>query len=162
MRWLLTYCIVLLGLLSLSLPSYAQSKFSNEQLDQMLAPVALYPDALLSQVLMASTYPDDVAAAAKWSAQHTNMSGDAAVKAVQDQPWDPSVLSLAAFPSVLDMMGRQADWVRSDDTRSWRPASLRMQRCTAIATHCCQRTTNQAAPLPPGRLRTDTLVCIVS
>jgi len=113
MRWLLRYCIALFALLCLSPPGYAQSKLSNEQLDQMLAPVALYPDALLSQVLMASTYPDDVAAAAKWSSQHTNLSGDDAVKAVQDQPWDPSVLSLAAFPSVLDMMGRQPDWVKS-------------------------------------------------
>lgn len=113
MRWLLRYCIALFALLCLSPPGYAQSKLNNEQLDQMLAPVALYPDALLSQVLMAATYPDDVAAAAKWSAQHTNLSGDEAVKAVQNQPWDPSVLSLAAFPSVLDMMGRQPDWVKS-------------------------------------------------
>jgi len=95
-------------------PSQAQqTTFSKEQLDQMLAPVALYPDALLSQLLMASTYPDDVKAAATWSGQHSSMQGDAAVKAAQDQPWDPSVISLVGFPSVLDMMGRQPDWVQT-------------------------------------------------
>ncbi|MBO1113862.1 DUF3300 domain-containing protein [Bordetella petrii] len=113
MKWLLRYCMALAMLLCLSPPSHGQTKLSNERLDQLLAPVALYPDALLSQVLMASTYPDDVAAAAQWSKQHTDLSGDAAVKAVQNQPWDPSVLSLAGFPSVLDMMGRQPDWTRS-------------------------------------------------
>ncbi|MGK4920965.1 DUF3300 domain-containing protein [Bordetella hinzii] len=91
----------------------SSAKLDRAQLDQLLAPIALYPDALLSQILMAATYPADVAAAAAWSAQHTSLSGDAAVKAVQDQGWDPSVKSLAAFPSVLDMMGRQPQWVAS-------------------------------------------------
>lgn len=113
MRWLLKYCIALVALLCLSPPGYAQSKLGNAQLDQLMAPVALYPDALLSQVLMASTYPNDVAAAARWSGQHKDLSGDKAVNAVQNESWDPSVMSLAAFPSVLDMMGRQPDWVRS-------------------------------------------------
>nr|WP_228129255.1 DUF3300 domain-containing protein [Pusillimonas sp. T7-7] len=93
--------------------TYAQDKLSNAQLDQLLAPVALYPDALLSQILMASTYPDDVAEAAKWSADHASLSGDAAAKATDGETWDPSVKSLAAFPSVLDMMGRQPQWVQS-------------------------------------------------
>lgn len=113
MRWLPRYVLTLFALLCLSSPSFGQSKLGNEQLDQMLAPIALYPDALLSQVLMASTYPDDVVAVAAWSKQHTDLSGDAAVNAVQNQPWDPSVMSLAAFPSVVDMMGRQPNWVRS-------------------------------------------------
>ena len=56
--------------------------FSNEELDQMLAPVALYPDSLLAQVLMASTYPADVAEAAKWVKANPKQEGDAAVKAV--------------------------------------------------------------------------------
>ncbi|KDB60639.1 DUF3300 domain-containing protein [Bordetella bronchiseptica] len=91
----------------------AQAKLDNARLDQLLAPVALYPDSLLSQVLMAATYPDDVAAAAKWSADHPKDSGDAAVKAAEGQPWDPSVKSLVAFPSVMDLMGRQPQWVKS-------------------------------------------------
>ncbi|MGK0651015.1 DUF3300 domain-containing protein, partial [Bordetella bronchiseptica] len=91
----------------------AQAKLDNARLDQLLAPVALYPDSLLSQVLMAATYPDDVAAAAKWSADHPKDSGDAAVKAAEGLPWDPSVKSLVAFPSVMDLMGRQPQWVKS-------------------------------------------------
>jgi hypothetical protein len=86
--------------------------FSVEELDQMLAPVALHPDALLSQMLMAATYPMDVAEAVRWSAANPGQEGDAAVAAVQDQPWDPSVMSLVAFPQVLAMMGEQADWVK--------------------------------------------------
>ncbi|MFI4928791.1 MAG: DUF3300 domain-containing protein, partial [Burkholderiales bacterium] len=85
---------------------------SKEQLEQLLAPIALYPDSLLSQVLMAATYPADVADAAKWAKAHPDQKGDAAVKAVADQTWDPSVQSLAAFPQVLDMMGAQPDWVQ--------------------------------------------------
>lgn len=87
--------------------------FSEEQLDQMLAPIALHPDALLSQMLMASTYPLDVAEAAEWSKAHADEDGDEAVKAVEDKPWDPSVKSLVAFPPVLAMMGEKPDWVQS-------------------------------------------------
>lgn len=93
--------------------SLAQSKLDHGQLDQLMAPIALYPDALLSQVLMAATYPEDVAAAAAWSKSNPSLSGDAATKAVAGEPWDPSVQSLAAFPSVLDLMGRQPQWVQS-------------------------------------------------
>jgi hypothetical protein len=91
----------------------AQTKLDNGQLDQLMAPIALYPDSLLSQILMGATYPDDIAAAAKWSAAHTSESGDKAVKAVEGETWDPSVKSLVAFPSVMDLMGRQPDWVKS-------------------------------------------------
>lgn len=91
----------------------AQQTFSKEQIDQMMAPIALYPDSLLSQVLMAATYPADVADAAKWSKANPSQKGDAAVKAVQNQPWDPSVMSLVAFPQVIQMMGDQPDWVQN-------------------------------------------------
>ena len=74
--------------------------------------MALYPDALLSQVLMASTYPADVPSAAQWSKSAPNLSGDAATKAVDGQSWDPSVKSLVAFPSVMDLMGREPQWAR--------------------------------------------------
>jgi hypothetical protein len=90
----------------------AAAPASKEQLEQLLAPIALYPDSLLSQVLMAATYPADVADAAKWVKAHPDSKGDAAVKAVQGQSWDPSVQSLAAFPQILDMMGGQPDWVQ--------------------------------------------------
>jgi hypothetical protein len=87
--------------------------FKKEQVDQFMAPIALYPDALLSQILMASTYPADVADAATWSKANPKATGDAAVKQVASQPWDPSVQSLVAFPQVLAQMGAHPDWVRN-------------------------------------------------
>ena len=91
----------------------AKQTFSQSELDQMAAPIALYPDSLLSQILMASTYPADVAEASKWSKANPGQEGDAAVTAVQDKSWDPSVMSLVAFPQVLDMMGDKPDWVQN-------------------------------------------------
>ncbi|UNK56319.1 DUF3300 domain-containing protein [Pseudoxanthomonas daejeonensis] len=90
----------------------ASSTFSVEQLDQMMAPIALYPDSLLAQVLMASTYPGDVADAVKWSAAHKDAKGEAAVKQVASQPWDPSVQSLVAFPQLLAVLGQDPAWVQ--------------------------------------------------
>ncbi|WP_232823629.1 DUF3300 domain-containing protein [Dyella sp. C9] len=90
-----------------------QKVFNDQQLDQMLAPVALYPDALLSQILMASTYPGNVADAAAWSAAHPQAKGDDAVKQVGNEPWDPSVQSLVAFPQVLAQMKAHPDWVQN-------------------------------------------------
>lgn len=87
--------------------------FSEAELDQMMAPIALYPDSLLAQILMATTYPADITEAVKWSKDNPKQEGDAAVKAVQDKSWDPSVMSLVAFPQVLEMMGKQADWVQN-------------------------------------------------
>ena len=86
--------------------------FSNAELDQMFAPIALYPDALLAQILMASTYPGDVADAAAWSKANPNAKGDAAVKQVANQPWDPSVQSLVAVPQVLASLSQDAAWVQ--------------------------------------------------
>ncbi|CAB3732032.1 hypothetical protein LMG27174_05888 [Paraburkholderia rhynchosiae] len=93
--------------------AYAQTaaKISNQQLDSLTAPIALYPDALLAQVLMASTFPQDTEAAAAWSKANGNTKGDDAVKAVAAQPWDPSVQSLVAFPQVLATMASKPDWV---------------------------------------------------
>ncbi|SAL03925.1 hypothetical protein AWB78_06724 [Caballeronia calidae] len=89
----------------------AGQKLTNEQLDALTAPVALYPDALLAQVLMASTYPSQITEAAAWSKANQNVKGDDAVKAVQSEPWDPSVQSLVAFPQALETMASKIDWV---------------------------------------------------
>lgn len=89
-----------------------KAEYTAEQLDQMLAPVALYPDALLSQVLMAATYPLEIVEAARWSKANPNMKGDAAVNAVKDKSWDVSVKSLVAFPSVLAQMNDHLDWTQ--------------------------------------------------
>src|SRR6478735_3017527 len=91
----------------------ADGTFNQAQIDQMMAPIALYPDSLLSQVLMAATYPADVADAAKWSKANPQQSGDVAVRAVDSQPWDPSVKSLVAFPQILQTMGEKPDWVQN-------------------------------------------------
>lgn len=101
----------LLALL-VSLPAQAEERFAEAELDQMLAPVALYPDALLSQVLMAATYPLDVVEAARWTRAHPGLQGDEAVTRVTDEPWDPSVQSLVAFPHLLQRMDEQLDWTR--------------------------------------------------
>ncbi len=81
-----------------------QYAYSQEQLDQLLAPIALYPDALLSQILMASTYPLEVVEADRWLRQNTGLSGDRLDEALKDMPWDVSVKSLCHFPRVLAMM----------------------------------------------------------
>lgn len=95
----------------LNTPAVAPT-FSSAQIDQLVAPVALYPDALLSQVLMASTYPSNVLQAVQWSQDNPNMQGDPAVQAVANQPWDPSVKSLVAFPALLSLMGENPQWVQ--------------------------------------------------
>jgi hypothetical protein len=103
------------ALLALSTSAQAQDTkpFTNEQLDQMTAQIALYPDSLLSQVLMAATYPDEFAAAAAWSKAHPDAKGDDAVTMVESEPWDPSVASLVAFPEVLITLGDQPDYVKN-------------------------------------------------
>jgi len=91
----------------------AQRNYSQAELDQMLAPIALYPDPLLSQILMASTYPIEVVEAARWTRANPGLKGDAAVRAVQNEDWDPSVKSLVAFPQILQRMDEQLEWTRS-------------------------------------------------
>ena len=87
--------------------------YTAAQIDQWVAPVALYPYALLSQILMASTYPSNVIQAAQWSKDNPKMQGDAALQAVATQPWDPSVKSLVAFPQLMSLMGENPPWVQN-------------------------------------------------
>jgi len=88
--------------------------YSAEQLDALLAPIALYPDELLTQVLMASVYPLEVVDAARWAENPANKSltGDALTRALTPVSWDPSVKSLVPFPQVLTMMNSQLDWTQ--------------------------------------------------
>ena len=92
----------------------AAPALSQAQLEQMLAPIALYPDELLTQVLVASTYPLEVVMAHQWLTKPENkdLTGDALLKALDAQDWDPSVKSLVPFPSVLQMMTDQLDWTQ--------------------------------------------------
>ncbi|HEA9350247.1 TPA: DUF3300 domain-containing protein [Escherichia coli] len=94
-------------------PAVVKTAFSTAQIDQWVAPVALYPDSLLSQVLMASTYPTNVAQAVQWSHDNPLKQGDAAIQAVSDQPWDASVKSLVAFPQLMALMGENPQWVQN-------------------------------------------------
>ena len=81
----------------------------QEELDQMLAPIALYPDSLIAQILMASTYPLEIVQADRFAQQNKNLKGDALTKALEQQEWDPSVKSLVNFPQVLTMMSDKLD-----------------------------------------------------
>jgi hypothetical protein len=110
---------ILILLLVLCMASWAfaqdegtQKKFKQEELDQMLAPIALYPDDLLTQVLMASTYPLEIVQAARWVSTKENkaLKGDQLTAALEKQDWDPSVKSLVNSPEVLTMMNEKLDW----------------------------------------------------
>ena len=93
-------------------PAASGQTFKQEELDAMLAPIALYPDALLSQVLMASTYPLEIVEAARWAGQNKGLQGDALQSALKSQSWDESVKSLAAFPEVLDRLNKDLAWTQ--------------------------------------------------
>lgn len=86
--------------------------FKQEDLDQMLAPLALYPDSLLSQILMASTYPLEVVQADRWVKENKNLKDAALAQALEAKPWDPCVKSLVNFPQVLDMLNAKLDWMQ--------------------------------------------------
>ena len=86
--------------------------FSQAELDQMLAPIALYPDTVLSHVLIASTYPLEVIQAARWTRANPDLSGEQAVAAVEHMDWDPSVMALVAFPELLARMDEDIEWTQ--------------------------------------------------
>src|ERR1700722_14012197 len=84
-----------------------------DQLQQLVAPIALYPDSLVAQILAASTFPEQVVEADRWLQANPAMKGDALGQAVDPQPWDPSVKALTAFPSVLGNMDKNLSWTSS-------------------------------------------------
>jgi hypothetical protein len=92
-------------------PPYEQQ--SPEQLQQLVAPIALYPDSLVAQILAASTFPEQVVEADRWVQADGNLKGSALAQAVDPQPWDPSVKALTAFPSVLGNMDKNLAWTSS-------------------------------------------------
>ena len=109
---LLSFVTLPLASLGTARGQSTDKQFKPEELDQMLAPIALYPDALLAQTLMAATYPLEVVDAARWAKANPTLKGDAAVEAVKDKSWDVSVMSLAAFPQVLVQMSDHLDWMQ--------------------------------------------------
>jgi len=105
--------------LSLALPPWALAQqagsakgFSAEELDQVAAPIALYPDPLVAQILMASTYPLEVVQAARFAKDNANLKGEERNEALKKQTWDDSVKSLVTFPQVLAMMNDKLDWTQ--------------------------------------------------
>src|SRR5271166_3917436 len=92
-------------------PPYAQQ--TSDQLQQLVAPIALYPDSLVAQILAAATFPEQVVVADRWLQAHPDLKGDALGQAVDQQPWDPSVKALTAFPSVLGNMDKNLSWTSS-------------------------------------------------
>jgi uncharacterized membrane protein YgcG len=86
---------------------------SPEQLQQLVAPIALYPDSLVAQILAASTFPEQVVEADRWVQNHQDLKGEALGQAVDKEPWDPSVKALTAFPSVLGNMDKNLSWASS-------------------------------------------------
>jgi hypothetical protein len=92
-------------------PPYQQQ--TPEQMQQLVAPIALYPDSLVAQILAASTFPEQIVEADRWAQAHPDLKGDDLGKAVDQQPWDPSVKALAAFPSVLGNMDKNLSWTSS-------------------------------------------------
>ncbi|HSD93804.1 MAG TPA: DUF3300 domain-containing protein [Syntrophales bacterium] len=113
----LLICLLVL-LMALPSPVFAQDgkaaskRFSQEELDQVLAPIALYPDSLLAQVFIAATYPLEVVMADRWVRQNKDLKGEALDHALAKQPWDASVKALTPFPDVLTMMSQKLDWTQ--------------------------------------------------
>jgi hypothetical protein len=95
-------------------PPQAPPYYPPQELQRLVSPIALYPDPLLAQILTASTFPDDIPAAAQWADEHHYLTGDALAQAITaDQlPWDPSVQALLPFPSVLEMMASDIPWTQ--------------------------------------------------
>lgn len=113
----LTFVLVILFIMPVSAMAQFQDRyeqqpqeFSNEELAQMLAPIALYPDALLSQVLIAASYPYEVAEADRWLSRNQNLTDEQLDQALQEKDWDVSILSLCYYPKVINMMAENLTW----------------------------------------------------
>ncbi|WP_298272332.1 DUF3300 domain-containing protein [Geobacter sp.] len=113
--WMRAVSLLVIVLLTMPMATMAQNdgnereNFSKEQLAQLLAPIALYPDELIAQILMASTYPLEIVMADRWARQHKELQGEELARALEEQTWDPSVKSLVNFPSVLAMLSEKLD-----------------------------------------------------
>jgi hypothetical protein len=148
-------CALLLAVFPFDGPVFAQESgptntapaplLTAEQLDNLVAPIALYPDPLLSQVLVASTYPLEVVEASQWLRANRNLQGQQLIDAARQQNWDPSIQALVAFPGVLGRMASNAGW-----TNDLGNAFLSQQ---ADVMNAVQRMRAQAQA--NGRLRSD-------
>src|SRR5437867_6325547 len=136
-----------------------QQQLTDAQVQQVVAPVALYPDSLLAQVLTASTYPLEVVMAARWSKENPNVKGNDLENAMQQQPWDPSVKGLTAVPQVLTMMNDKLDWTQQlgeaflaqpeDITRAVQTLRAKAEATGNLKTTKELKVRREVAPPPP-------------
>jgi uncharacterized protein DUF3300 len=94
-------------------PANTGTTQAPEELQQLVAPIALYPDALVSQILAGATYPTEIVEANRWMQEHPNLRVQELANEVDKQPWDPSVKALTQFPSVLANMDKNLSWTSS-------------------------------------------------
>ncbi len=99
-------------------PAEAEAKLPPEQLDSLVAPIALYPDPLLAQTLAASTYPLELIQLQQWLVKNPNLKDKALADAVAKQPWDPSVQAMAAFPDAVKRLADDIQWT-TDQPWAW-------------------------------------------
>ena len=143
-------------------PAQEQQLLSETQLQQLVAPIALYPDSLLAQVLTASTYPLEVAMAARWSEKNPKLKGAALENEMQNQSWDPSVKGLTSVPQVLAMMNDKLDWTQQLRRGLSGPARRRTEGDSGAARQgrgCRQSEVEQGAEGQEGRGDTEPGLC---
>jgi uncharacterized membrane protein YgcG len=127
----------------------ATAPFKKEEIEQLVAPIALYPDALVAQILMASTYPLEVVEAARWSKANPDVKGTALEDAMQKQTWEASVKSLTAFPQVLAMLNEKLDM-----TQKLGDAFLAQQKEVLAAIQGLRARADKAGNLKSGKEQT--------
>jgi hypothetical protein len=132
-------------------PAKQRGSFSAEQLEQLVAPIALYPDALLAQVLMAATYPLEIVQAARWVQQNPTLKASVLANALQSQTWDPSVKSMCGVPDVLKRMNDNLNW-----TQDLGDAFLNDQAKVMDAVQTMRRKASEAGDLKTSQQQTVT------
>src|SRR5271168_1135662 len=139
-------------------PGPAPGAASAEELQELVSPIALYPDVLVAQILAGSTYPTQVVEADRWLKQNSNLTGDALAAQVNQQPWDPSIKSLTQFPSVLDTMNNSLGWTSALGEAYYNQPgdvmnAIQVMRNKAVAAGTLKSTSQQTVetqPAPPA------------
>src|SRR5580692_6055344 len=129
-----------------------------QELQELVSPIALYPDVLVAQILAGSTYPTQVVEADRWLKQNSNLTGDALASQVNQQPWDPSIKSLTQFPSVLDTMNNSLGWTSALGEAYYNQPgdvmnAIQVMRNKAVAAGTLKSTSQQTVetqPAPPA------------
>ena len=126
MRQMMALMLSLLIIPATQFDLYAQApaggayvELNAEQLDQLVAPIALYPDSLVAQILTGATYPDQIAAADTWLNQNMNLPPDQRAAGANAMDWDPAIKGLTAFPSVLDNLAKNTAWTAFMTSPGW-------------------------------------------